>query len=275
MTSLNRPFPRALSIAGSDSGGGAGIQADLKTFQAFGVYGMSAITAVTAQNTLSVLATHPIPSDVVESQIVAVLEDIGVDAVKTGMLSNAEVVETVASQIQRWKLQDCLVVDPVMVSTSGQLLLEEQGVRAMIQRLLPLAAVLTPNIPEAEVLLKRVIETDADIRAAGADLLQLGPKAVFLKGGHRSGDAVDLLFYGAEVLELFAHRVPGKNTHGTGCTLSAAIAAGLALGFDLRRSVTIAKQYVTGAIEHAPALGAGHGPLAHDWPLSRPGLSLG
>ncbi len=261
--------PVALTIAGSDSGGGAGIQADLKTFQALGVYGASVITAVTAQNTLGVRAVHEIPTDVIAPQIDAVAEDLGVDGAKTGMLSSAAIVATVGDRVRRWGLQRVLVVDPVMVAKSGDRLLREDAVQALIHELLPLAEVLTPNLPEAEVLVGRTIGTEAEVRRAARDILELGPRAVIIKGGHRSGDAVDLLFDGNRFHAFSARRVETRNTHGTGCTFSAAIAAGLARGLDVVEAVGAAKAYLTAAIERAVPLGHGHGPVAHDWPLSR------
>jgi hydroxymethylpyrimidine/phosphomethylpyrimidine kinase len=263
--------PVALTIAGSDSGGGAGIQADLKTFQALGVYGTSALTAVTAQNTLGVRAVHEIPTDIISAQIDAVVEDIGVDAAKTGMLSSAEIIATVAERIRHWRL-DRLVVDPVMVATSGDRLLREDAVQALIRDLLPLAALLTPNLPEAEVLVGRHLTNDDEIRQAARDILDLGPRAVVIKGGHREGDATDILFDGHAFHTFSAQRIDTPNTHGTGCTLSAAIAAELARGTDLLDAVSAAKQYLTEAIRRATPLGGGHGPVAHDWLLSRQAL---
>ncbi len=257
-----------MTIAGSDSGGGAGIQADLKTFQALGVYGTSALTAVTAQNTLGVRAVHEIPTDIIAAQIDAIVEDIGVDAAKTGMLSSAEIIATVAERIRHWRL-DRLVVDPVMVAASGDRLLREDAVQALIGDLLPLAALLTPNLPEAEVLVGRHLTTDDEIRQAAHDILDLGPRAVIIKGGHREGDAIDV-FYDGHAFHMFsAPRIDTQNTHGTGCTLSAAITAGLARGTDLLEAVSDAKHYLTEAIRRATPLGSGHGPVAHDWLLSR------
>jgi hydroxymethylpyrimidine/phosphomethylpyrimidine kinase len=260
--------PVALTIAGSDSGGGAGIQADLKTFQALGVYGASAITAITAQNTLGVRAVHEIPVDVVAAQIDAVVEDIGVDAAKTGMLSSAEIIATVANRVQYWGLQDILVVDPVMIAKSGDRLLREDAVRSLVCVLLPLAAVLTPNLPEAEVLVGRTIRTEEDVRDAARDIVSLGPRAVVMKGGHRPGDPVDVLFDGRDFYTFAASRVNTRATHGTGCTFSAAVAAELALGADVVDAVRAAKEYLTQAILRAAPLGGGHGPVAHDWPFA-------
>jgi hydroxymethylpyrimidine/phosphomethylpyrimidine kinase len=260
-----------MTIAGSDSGGGAGIQADLKTFQALGVYGASSLTAITAQNTIGVTAVHEIPTEVIAAQIDAVAEDIGVDAAKTGMLSSADIIATVAERIRHWHL-DRLVVDPVMVSKSGDRLLREDAVEALVRDLLPLAMVLTPNLPEAEVLVGRSLQTDEDIRQAARDILDLGPRTVVMKGGHRQGDAVDVLFDGQEFIEFRSERFATPNTHGTGCTLSAAIAAGLAQGLSIPTAVADAKRYVSEAIRRSQPLGAGHGPIAHDWLLSRQSL---
>ncbi|MBA2371928.1 MAG: bifunctional hydroxymethylpyrimidine kinase/phosphomethylpyrimidine kinase [Chloroflexi bacterium] len=261
--------PAALTIAGSDSGGGAGIQADLKTFQALGVYGMSAITALTAQNTIGVWAVQEVLPEIVAAQIDAVAEDIGVDGAKTGMLSSAPIIRAVADRVRHWDLGPVLVVDPVMVAKSGDRLLREDAVRALIDELLPLAAVVTPNLPEAEVLVGHALTTDDDLRAAAREIVALGPRAVVIKGGHREGDATDLFFDGRQELRLEARRIDTRSTHGTGCTFSAAIAARIALGDELADAVRAAKAYLTAAIEHAAPLGAGHGPVAHEWALRR------
>ena len=262
-----------MTIAGSDSGGGAGIQADLKTFQAMGVYGASTLTAITAQNTVGVRAVHEIPTDVIAAQFDAVVEDIGVDAAKTGMLSSAEIISTVADRVRHWRLER-LVVDPVMVAKSGDRLLREDAVEALIRRLLPLALVVTPNLPEAEVLVGRSLLSDEDIHEAARRIVELGPRAVVMKGGHRSGDAIDVLFDGKVFHTFRAERVDTPNTHGTGCTFSAAIAAGLARGSDVVEAVEDAKRYVTQAIRRSVGLGHGHGPVAHDWLLSRESLRV-
>jgi hydroxymethylpyrimidine/phosphomethylpyrimidine kinase len=261
-----------MTIAGSDSGGGAGIQADLKTFQALGVYGASTLTAITAQNTLGVSAVHEIPTEVIAAQIDAVVSDIGVDAAKTGMLSSAEIITTVAERVRHWRL-DRLVVDPVMVAKSGDRLLREDAVNALIHELLPLALVLTPNLPEAEVLVGRSLETDEQIRQAARDILDLGALNVVMKGGHRDGPATDVLFDGRTFHVFDGERFDTPNTHGTGCTFSAAIAAGLARGLSVLEAVGEAKSYVSEAIRHSSPLGGGHGPVAHDWLLSRQSLS--
>jgi hydroxymethylpyrimidine/phosphomethylpyrimidine kinase len=261
-------IPRALTIAGSDSGGGAGIQADLKTFCAFGVYGMSALTAVTAQNTLGVSGVAVLTPDMVTAQIRAVVEDIGVDATKTGMLANAAIVRAVAEAVRRGGLGP-LVVDPVMVSKHGDLLLEEEARAALRDELLPLATVVTPNVPEAAALLgcrPEELEGLEARRQAAAELLRLGPRHVVLKGGHGSADpaeAVDIWYDGLSYTELRAPRLRSRHTHGTGCTFSAAVTAGLARGLDVGAALREAKSFVTWALEHAPGLGRGHGPLNH------------
>jgi hydroxymethylpyrimidine/phosphomethylpyrimidine kinase len=255
---------RALTIAGSDSGGGAGIQADLKTFTAFGVYGMSAITAITAQNTLGVQAVLELPPAVIAAQIDSVAEDIGVDAAKTGMLGSAAIVETVAAAVVRQGI-DRLVVDPVMVAKSGDVLLQREACDALRGRLLPLASVVTPNLPEAEVLIGRPVTCMAEMRDAARALHALGARWVVVKGGHlgEGEDAVDLVYDGGEFCLLPARRIPTQNTHGTGCTFSAAIAAGLARGLEPFAAIERAKRYVSRAIAESLALGGGHGPTNH------------
>ena len=256
---------RALTIAGSDSGGGAGIQADLKTFAAHGVYGMSAITAITAQNTLGVVAWQPLSADLVTAQIEAVVEDIGVDAVKTGMLANAAIVEAVAAAIRSLELPQ-LVVDPVMVAKGGDRLLEEDAVHAIITELLPQAHVVTPNVPEAEVLSGRPIRSAADMPDAGRRILDRGPRVVLVKGGHLGGaESVDVVCTADAITEIRGPRIQTQHTHGTGCTLASAIAANLARGMDDLEAIRAARSYVEGAIRHAPGLGRGHGPLGHFW----------
>lgn len=259
--------PRALTIAGSDSGGGAGIQADLKTFAALGVYGMSAITAITAQNTRGVFAVHDVPVDVVEAQIDAVVEDIGVDAAKTGMLSSPAIIEAVAGRVRHFGLR--LVVDPVMVAKGGETLLVPEAVATLRTVLLPLAEVVTPNLPEAEALSGGRITSLADMRAAARAIAALGPRSVVVKGGHGTDEPVDVFYDGAHVIELHAERIETRHTHGTGCTFSAAIAAFLAQGIGMEQAVRQAKAYITGAIGHAPGIGHGHGPVAHFWQYAR------
>jgi hydroxymethylpyrimidine/phosphomethylpyrimidine kinase len=256
---------RALTIAGSDSGGGAGIQADLKTFAAHGVYGLSAITAITAQNTLGVMAVHTVPSDVVIAQIEAVADDIGVDAVKTGMLATAAIVEAVVATIREINLPN-VVVDPVMIAKGGSTLLDPDAVDAMKTELLPRARVITPNAAEAEALLGREVRNLDQARDAARRLVDLGPAAAIVKGGHLEGaESIDVLFDGRDVVELRAPRISTVHTHGTGCTFAAAVTAHLALGATLDDAARRAKTYVTEAIRRAPGLGRGHGPLQHIW----------
>ncbi len=263
----------ALTIAGSDCSGGAGIQADLKTFAALGVYGTSAITAVTAQSTTGVTAVHEVPPETVAAQIEAVVTDIRPDAVKTGMLSSAAIIEVVAAKVKEHDLPH-LVVDPVMVSKSGARLLREDAVQALRDLLLPLAEVATPNIPEAEALVGRSLATDDDIRRAAREIAAMGPRNVVMKGGHRTdvrpsgrdGDAaVDLLFDGREFHAFSAPRIDTTSTHGTGCTFASAIAAFLALGDPVPEAVGRAKDYLTEALRRAYPIGAGHGPVHHFW----------
>jgi hydroxymethylpyrimidine/phosphomethylpyrimidine kinase len=268
-TGLNRAesrgLPAALTIAGSDSGGGAGIQADLKTFAAHGVYGTSAITALTAQNTLGVDGVHVVPDDFVTAQIEAVVGDLGCDAVKTGMLANSTIVEAVAAAVESLELPN-LVVDPVMIAKSGDYLLDEEAVHAVRWTLLRLARVVTPNLPEAEVLAKMTIASVADMREAARRIAMLKPAAVVIKGGHLAGpEVVDILFENGEFHEWVGPRIEGPNTHGTGCTFAAAIAAQLARGAALREAVPAAKADFEGAMRHGIARGRGHRPLHHFW----------
>jgi hydroxymethylpyrimidine/phosphomethylpyrimidine kinase len=254
-----------MTIAGSDSSGGAGIQADLKTFSALGVYGTSVITAVTAQNTVDVSAVHELPPDIVAAQIDAVVTDIRPDAVKTGMLVSAAIVEVVAERVKRHGLTN-LVVDPVMVAKSGAALLRQDAVDVLRQLLLPLATIVTPNIPEASALTGLELESEDDIRAAAREIVSTGPPAVVMKGGHLPGEvALDLLYDGRSFREYSAHRVDTTSTHGTGCTFAAAIAAYLARGEPLSKAVGHAKEYLTGALRRAYPLGSGHGPVHHFW----------
>jgi hydroxymethylpyrimidine/phosphomethylpyrimidine kinase len=251
---------RALTIAGSDSGGGAGVQADLKTFTVFGVFGMSAITALTAQNTRGVTGVHVIPAAFVRQQIDAVAADIGVDAAKTGMLVNAEIVVAVAAAVRENGIKN-LVVDPVMLAGTGTALLDTDAREALVRDLLPLATLVTPNIHEAEVLTGRSITSVADMRHAARALRELGPEACLIKGGHLSGsEAVDILYDGKDLHELATPRLPARHTHGTGCQLSAAITAGLARGMPLVQAVQQSKRFITRAIAHGLALGGGTGP---------------
>ena len=255
--------PVVLTIAGSDSGAGAGIQADLKTFAALGVYGVSVVTAITAQNTVGVRAVQEIDSDVIAAQLDAVAEDFSIAALKTGMLSSAAIIETVVAGVRRHALR-CLVVDPVMIAKSGDRLLREDAVETLRRALLPLADVVTPNIPEAEVLAGITIRTHADRVAAGRVIMELGAHAVVIKGGHTDDDPiVDLLVDDDGVHEFRAARIATRSTHGTGCTFSSAIAAGLGRGEDLVTAVGEARAYLSSALAQAPGLGHGYGPLNH------------
>jgi hydroxymethylpyrimidine/phosphomethylpyrimidine kinase len=252
----------ALTIAGSDSSGGAGIQADLKTFAAHGVFGMSAITAVTAQNTQTVTAIEAMAPALVAAQIDAVVVDIPPLATKIGMLANVAIVEAVADAIERHGLPN-VVLDTVMVAKSRARLLDAAAVAALSRRLMPLARVVTPNVPEAEALTGLSIRSARDLLAAARKLVEAGARAAFVKGGHLDGPAIDVLWDGARAIELHGDRIETRHTHGTGCTLSAAIAARLALGDDLEAACRTAKAYVARAIALAPGLGHGHGPLRH------------
>lgn len=255
----------AITIAGSDSGGGAGIQADLKTFAAHGVYSTSAITAVTAQNTVGVTAVHTLPTDTITAQIEAVAADIHIHATKIGMLGTAPIVEAVAAAIAELQLP-LVVVDPVMVAKSGDRLLDDDAIAAMKAELLPRALVVTPNIPEATALSGIDIQSVSDARVAARQILGMGCSAVVIKGGHGTGDVlVDLLFDGREFIELPTPRLDTRHTHGTGCTFASAIAARLALGDPLAVAVSHAQAYVAGAIRNGLAVGHGHGPLDHFW----------
>jgi hydroxymethylpyrimidine/phosphomethylpyrimidine kinase len=255
----------ALTIAGSDSGGGAGIQADLKTFAAHGVFGTSALTAVTAQNTLGVTAWQALPADLVTAQIETVEADFDLGAVKVGMLANAAIVEAVAAAIVELELAN-VVVDPVMMAKGGNRLLEPDAIDAIRRELLPHTRVLTPNVPEAEALTGMSIRSVEDMYTAGQRILRLGPRVVLVKGGHLDGpESVDVAVTGDGSFELRRPRQATTSTHGTGCTLSSAIAANLALGLELREALERAREYLDGAIRHAPGLGRGHGPLGHFW----------
>jgi hydroxymethylpyrimidine/phosphomethylpyrimidine kinase len=256
-------MPSVLTIAGSDSSAGAGIQADLKTFAALRVYGTSAITAVTAQNTLGVTAIYELPPDIVAAQIDAVVADIPPDAVKTGMLASAPIVEVVAARMREHALPN-LVVDPVMVAKSGHHLLREDAVAALRDLLLPLCAVAMPNLLEAEVLVGGKITSDNDVRRAAEEIVGQGAGAVVIKGGHREGaQAVDVLYDGDAFREYSAPRIDTTSTHGTGCTFASAIAAYLARGEPLIEAVAHAKEYLTEALRRAYPIGGGHGPVHH------------
>jgi hydroxymethylpyrimidine/phosphomethylpyrimidine kinase len=264
----------ALTIAGSDSGAGAGIQADLKTFAALGVYGTSAITAITAQNTVGVTARSTLAADLVTAQIEAVVSDIRIHATKTGMLGTAAVVEAVAAAIAELELP-LVVVDPVMVAKSGDRLLDDDGVRALRNELLPRALVVTPNIPEAEVLADLAIRSLGDVQEAARRIHRIGKAAVIVKGGHAVSETiVDVLYDGDRFMEYRTPRLVTSNTHGTGCTFASAVAAHLALGHVLPDAVARAQAFVVGAIKHGPAIGRGHGPLDHFWQTRKPAPPL-
>jgi hydroxymethylpyrimidine/phosphomethylpyrimidine kinase len=255
----------ALTIAGSDSGGGAGIQADLKTFAAHGLFGTSAVTAITAQNTLGVQAWEAISTRLVVQQIESVLGDIGAEAIKIGMLANADIVNAVALTLPALTSSP-IVVDPVMIAKGGDRLLEEAAVAAMKTALLGLAHIVTPNIPEAEVLAEMPIRSPEDMLRAGERIRQLGPDVVLIKGGHGTGpESIDVAVTASGSFEVRGPRLPGRHTHGTGCTLSSAIAANLALGLGDEAAIRAAREYLEGAIRHAPQIGGGHGPLDHGW----------
>jgi hydroxymethylpyrimidine/phosphomethylpyrimidine kinase len=259
-------LPVALTIAGSDSGGGAGIQADLKTFHAHGVFGTSAVTAITAQNTLGVHGVQAVSVEIVEAQIDAVVSDLQPAAVKTGMLANEALIEVVEQAIRRHAL-DAYVMDPVMVATSGDRLLESGAEHALASRLLPLAAVVTPNLEEAVILTGQAVDDLQSMRSAARAIVDLGARSALVKGGHLGGDAVDLFWDGSVEHVWRKPRVDTRHTHGTGCTLSAAIAAGLARGRTVPDAVAAAVAWVGLAIASAPGLGAGHGPVNHFAPV--------
>ena len=255
---------KALTIAGSDSGGGAGIQADLKTFQELEVFGMSALTAVTAQNTLGVQGVYPLSVEAVQQQIRSIGEDIGTDALKTGMLFSSEIIQAVAEEIKHFQWKN-VVVDPVMIAKGGASLLQSEAVTALKKFLLPLATVITPNIPEAEVLTGITINTSEDRQKAAQYLWELGVAHVVIKGGHGEGDedVVDLLYDGQEFTEYKSKRIHTKNTHGTGCTFAAAVTAELAKGKNVKEAVQVAKAFIQAAIENQIEVGHGHGPTNH------------
>ncbi|EGW39483.1 bifunctional hydroxymethylpyrimidine kinase/phosphomethylpyrimidine kinase [Desulfosporosinus sp. OT] len=257
---------KVLTIAGSDCSGGAGIQADLKTFSAHGVYGMSVITAVTAQNTQGVTAVQDISRDVIGKQIEAIFDDIEVDGVKVGMVSQVQTIEVIAELLRHYAPQT-IVVDPVMVSKSGYHLLNPEAEVTLIKELLPLATLVTPNIPEAEVMTQTSIQTLEQMEEASRIIYQMGVKNVLLKGGHLEDDAIDILYDGQEFSYFFSSRIATKNTHGTGCTLSSAITSNLALGYSLNEAVSLAKEYITIAIQHSLSIGKGVGPTHHFYAL--------
>ena len=253
-------LPVALTIAGSDSGGGAGIQADLKTFAALGVHGTSVITAITAQNTVTVTDIFELPIEIIAAQIQAIVSDLDVRAAKTGMLASSQIIDAVAVAITKHRITN-LVVDPVMVAKGGARLLRDDAIDSLRKRLIPLAAVITPNLPEAEVILGRPVKTLAERRRAARDLVALGVRAAVVKGGHAEGDVTDVYWDGTDMVELTGTRVPTANTHGSGCVFSAAIAAGLAKGLEPLAAVRAAKEFIGGAIEHSLEIGHGHGPV--------------
>jgi hydroxymethylpyrimidine/phosphomethylpyrimidine kinase len=259
----------ALTIAGSDSGGGAGIQADLKTFHQFGVFGTSVIVAITAQNTRGVTGVHPIPLDMVERQLAAVADDLFPAAVKTGMLATQELVRLVAGALERHEFPN-YVLDPVMVATSGDRLLDADAERSMAEMLVPLAALVTPNLDEAKILVQRDIQTADEMELAARDLVRMGAGAALVKGGHLPGEEIVDVLATRDGVRRYRHaKITTSSTHGTGCTLSSAVTAGLALGRTLEQAVGEALGFVHGAIGTAPGLGGGHGPLNHFAPVPR------
>ena len=260
--------PKVMTIATSDSGAGAGIQADLKTFAALGCYGTSVLAAITAQNTRGVYAIAEVPEEVIIAQIDVVMEDVGAAAAKTGMLFSASIIGNVADRIEAWGLSK-LVVDPVMVAKSGDHLLQPNAVETLKRELLPLAMVVTPNIPEAEVLSGQKIEDDRQARDAARTIHASGPDFVVITGGHRAGSPTDLVFDGQGFTEIEGRRVDTSNTHGTGCTFSAAIAAHLAHGETAPRAIERAKEFITAALEASYAIGEGHSPVNHFFDFSR------
>jgi len=257
---------KVLTIAGSDSSGGAGIQADLKVFSAHGVFGMSVITAVTAQNTQGVFAVQDIEVSVIEKQLEAIFTDIQVDALKIGMVSRSETIRAVAAALTQYEASN-IILDPVMISKSGYFLLQPDAVEAMISCLLPLATVVTPNIPEAEQIARITINSIEDMKKAAQIIHCLGPRYVLIKGGHREGDAIDVFFDGENYQYLRNERIHTTNTHGTGCTLSSAIAANVANGLPVYEATIAAKKYITTAITHSFSIGKGVGPVHHFYDL--------
>ncbi|WP_413380195.1 bifunctional hydroxymethylpyrimidine kinase/phosphomethylpyrimidine kinase [Alkalihalobacillus sp. 1P02AB] len=256
---------KTLTIAGSDSSGGAGIQADLKTFQELETFGMSAITAITAQNTLGVHGVYPQPVEAIEAQLDAVLSDIGADGVKTGMLFSAEIIELVAEKVKEYQLKN-IVVDPVMIAKGGATLLQQEAIDALKEKLLPVATVITPNLPEAQAILdlEKEITSIEEMEEVSRALYELGPEYILLKGGHLTeGPALDLLYDGKEMTKYHVERIDTKHTHGTGCTFAAAIAAELAKGSEIKEAVQVAKDFITAAISDSIQLGTGIGPTNH------------
>ncbi len=269
---MEKQWKRALTIAGSDCSGGAGIQADLKTFSAHGVFGMSAIVSVFAENTSRVLGVYDVSPEMIAMQIDAVYEDIGTDAVKVGMLSGPACMEAVCDRLRHHRPQN-VVIDPVMIAKGGHPLMAPDAVGYLISHVLPLADVLTPNIPEAECITGMEIKTQTDMEEAARRIAAMGPRYVLVKGGHAQGDAADVLFDGTQFQTFTTARIDTKNTHGTGCTFSSAIASQLALGRAVEDAVARAKAYVTTAIRHAIPLGHGHGPTHHFYDVYQHGLT--
>ncbi|MDD4238006.1 MAG: bifunctional hydroxymethylpyrimidine kinase/phosphomethylpyrimidine kinase [Desulfotomaculaceae bacterium] len=257
-----------LTIAGSDSCGGAGIQADLKTFSALGTYGMSVITAVTAQNTTGVVDVREMDVAIVKNQIDCLFDDIEIDAVKIGMVSSTEIINVIAACLKKYKAVN-VVVDPVMVSKSGYYLLRPEAKAALLKLLFPIAAVVTPNIPEAELITNSKIENLEQMKEAARIIYELGPAHVVIKGGHLTEDAIDVLYDGSSFKYLKGSRIDTRNTHGTGCTFSSAITAHLARGYAVTEAVKLAKDYINGAIAHSIELGHGFGPTGHFYELYR------
>lgn len=255
----------ALSIAGSDCSGGAGIQADIKSMSANGVFAMSVITAITAQNTMGVFSVEDISPDMIKDQIRVIFEDISVDAIKIGMVSKVESIKAIAETLKYINDLPPIVLDPVMISKSGYKLLTDGAKDTLIKELLPLATVITPNLPEAEEILECKITTVKEMEEAAKKLIGLGPKYVLVKGGHLDGEAIDILYDGEEFIYFEEKRIETKNTHGTGCTLSSAIAANLAKGIKITEAVKNSKEYITGAIKHSLDIGKGVGPTNHFW----------
>jgi hydroxymethylpyrimidine/phosphomethylpyrimidine kinase len=266
-----RTMKKVLSIAGSDCSGGAGVQADLKTFSAHGVFGMSVIVSVVAENTSRVIGFQDVSLEMIEGQIDAVFEDIEVDAVKIGMLSCAGTMRAVAGKLREYR-PPWVVIDPVMYAKNGDALMDPDAIGVLIEEILPLADVVTPNIPEAERIARVSIENEDDMRRSAEAIRKMGPRYALVKGGHSSGDAVDVLFDGTEFYCFSAPRIDTKNTHGTGCTYSSAITSNLALGMPVTQAVRRAKGYVTGAIQNALPIGKGHGPTNHFFDLYKNGL---
>lgn len=251
-----------LTIAGSDSCGGAGIQADIKTFSAHGLYGMSVITAVTAQNTQGVFAVQDIDKDIIKKQIQAIYDDITVSAVKIGMVSQIDTIKAIAEELIKYKAKN-IVLDPVMISKSGFDLLRKESKETLVKELIPIADIVTPNIHEAQAITGFKIENTVDMEKAAIEIYKMGPKNVLVKGGHLEEDAIDVLFNGEEIRHFKGRRINTKNTHGTGCTLSSAIASNIALGYGVMESVRRAKEYINIAIEHSLQIGKGVGPTNH------------